>query len=640
MDREHRKRHILAVEAEVQVPSACSSPRVSVIIRPSLECVRNATLTTEALASFRMTVSLTGIGSQPVPGDMSSLWSFHPIVAASQGPDAALARRHGLLRWSLLLVGLTIFIRLPALVHPTAIDDESIASVVAFEIVDGGKPYINGIERKPPLFFWMYASVFALAGKYNWVALHATSILWVLLTMLGLYVAGRLLFDRTTGLVAALFYTIYEPWAYWKNVAFNGELVMNLPIAWAVLLVLRPSNSRVRPELLMAGALLCMGFLFKQPAAAAAVPLGIYLLLPSYRRKRRLDRSHSFLHATLLSAGFFGTLGLTVAILIRQGLFEESLRWTILDHDVPHGPTDPVFWMRGGLGLLAFVAACAPLVIGATLSIAGRWNRSEPLWKGQEPEFAALVGLLIASLVGTSASGRFYPHYFIQLVLPLSFLAAPVYMRVLSGQPPYRSWLLQRRTTIGWLVVTTIGFSVSYAVGLYAHRGACEAGVYIRTHSQADDRIFVWGQGVAPTIYLDAHRRPVSRYVTTFALTGYIFGSALSWNPSHDTSDRILPGSWDHLQEEFRAHPPRFIVDTDAVRKIPKYPVERFPVLHRLLTEHYELVYRAREGVIYGRRSPPTGEGMIRYRRLIPVRASQARPEAGVNPKCASQTTS
>ena len=40
-------------------------------------------------------------------------------------------------------------------------------SVVANEIVDGGRPYVDAVERKPPLLFWTYAAVFKVAGKYQ-----------------------------------------------------------------------------------------------------------------------------------------------------------------------------------------------------------------------------------------------------------------------------------------------------------------------------------------------------------------------------------------------------------------------------------------------------------------------------------------
>ena len=58
----------------------------------------------------------------------------------------------------------TIAIRLPSLLHPQPIDSEAMYSVVANEIVDGGRPYVDAVERKPPLLFWTYAAVFKIAG--------------------------------------------------------------------------------------------------------------------------------------------------------------------------------------------------------------------------------------------------------------------------------------------------------------------------------------------------------------------------------------------------------------------------------------------------------------------------------------------
>src|ERR1044072_140948 len=86
------------------------------------------------------------------------------------------------------IILLTIAIRLPSLIHPRAIDSEAMYSVVANEIVDGGQPYIDAVERKPPLLFWTYAAIFTIAGKFNWPALHLVALIWTLCTVGGLYV--------------------------------------------------------------------------------------------------------------------------------------------------------------------------------------------------------------------------------------------------------------------------------------------------------------------------------------------------------------------------------------------------------------------------------------------------------------------
>src|SRR5205823_8474475 len=261
-------------------------------------------------------------------------------------------------QWVVLgVVLLTIAIRLPSLLHPQPIDSEAMYSVVANEIIDGGRPYLDAVERKPPLLFWTYAAVFKVAGKFNWTALHVVALVWSLCAMAGLYVIGRELFDRSTGLIAALFYSVFQSWAVWKNLTFDAEMLMNLPIIWAWAIALRRSSSRLRPELFPAGALLGTAFLLKQPAAIAAVPLGIYLLLPSYRASRGLTRTNSIIQAAILTAGFLAAVGLVTIVIWKQGILHEAFYWTIAADDVPH-----VFWQKGIVITLTFLGACLPLV--------------------------------------------------------------------------------------------------------------------------------------------------------------------------------------------------------------------------------------------------------------------------------------
>src|SRR6266403_3127668 len=323
------------------------------------------------------------------------------------------------------IILLTVAIRLPSLLHPFPVGDEAGYSVIANEIVDGGRPYIDAVDRKPPLLFWTYAAVFKVAGEYNWMALHILSLIWTLATMAGLYVIAKQLFDRETGLIAALFYSVFQPWASFKNLAFNGEMVMNLATVWGWAIGLRRSSSKWRPELLGAGALLGAGFLLKQPAAIAAVPLGIYLLLPSYRTSRRLLLSASVTQAAMLTTGFFGTLALVASVLHGQGILHQAIYWTITDHTIPY-----VFWKKGILVTLAYVVGFLPLLVGAAIAIRDK----HAIWAGKNAERTALLGLLVASAVGAAAGARFYEHYYIQLVPPLALLAAPYYAQLWAGR--------------------------------------------------------------------------------------------------------------------------------------------------------------------------------------------------------------
>lgn len=479
---------------------------------------------------------------------------------------------------------LTVLTRLPALVYPHPIDDEAIYSVVATEIVHGGRPYVNAVERKPPLLFWTYAALFDLAGPYDWRALHVLAVLWVLATMAGLFVAGREIAGPEAGLAAALLYSIFQPWMTWKNLALNGELLMNLPLAWALAILFARERPRSRPGLLAAGALIAVACLLKQPAGIAILPAVVYMLTRAYRGSRGLGVSDARRHAALVCVGFAAAL-VTVGLVLRaQGILGDAWYWSVGDHDMPH-----VFWLRAVEHSTGFLLACLPLVGGAIVSL-----RNGDLWRGRAAERDSLIVWIAASCIGVSASARFYPHYYIQLVLPLAVAAAPAYARLWQQAAP--RWSLAGTATAAWLIATMLVFAVSQSVGLRAQRTP-PAGLYLRQHSSSADRVFVWGQ--SPRIYDDAERRPACRYVATFPLTGYVFGSTV---PGLDLRSRILPGAWSTLQQDFARHRPAFIVDTEAGPGALT-PIAQFPVLQQFIARDYQPVWRSAAAVVYRRRA-------------------------------------
>jgi len=156
--------------------------------------------------------------------------------------------------------------------------------------------------------------------------------------------------------------------------------------------------------------------LLKQPAAIAAVPLGVYVLLPRYRYTRGYAVVDSLIQATVLTVGFLAVLLAVGATLQSRGLLGEAMYWTIGDHDIPH-----VFWDKALEHSATFAAACLPLVAGAAASLT-----SADSGPGRRAERTTLCGLLIVSAIGAAASGRFFPHYYIALLPPLTLLASPV----------------------------------------------------------------------------------------------------------------------------------------------------------------------------------------------------------------------
>ena len=495
----------------------------------------------------------------------------------------------------LALFLLTVALRLPGIIDGRQIDDESFYSVIGNTVLDGGELYVDAVDRKPPLLFYSYAAFFALVGKYNFEGLHVLALLVTLVTMLAIYAVARRLFDWRVGVAAAFFYSVFAVTGDYRNAGMSASLLMNLPIVLALGLVFGGHARKARLELLLAGALLGLAFLYKQPAAIAAVPMGLYLLLPAYRRSRGLSLGYSILHAALLTAGFSAVLGAFAWWLSEKGILEAALHWTF-QTDFVHGPGDPVYWrfltVNGGL---SFVLMMAPLLACTVASLGAEARTS--LWADRRAELQGLVLFLVFSWIGVAASGRFSPHHFTQMLPSMCLLAAPVAVGIYDRRFEYRFPLLRRSGLLWTLGVFVVGFGIAQTITFAVRFKGGEAPAYVQTITEPGDCIFVWGP--SPDFYLDAERCAASRYVATFPLTGYIFGSPLTWDPDHDPSSRIHPGSWDELERELEAEPPRVLVDEFSLRGGGKYELGRYPYLRELVAEQYELVHETPKARVY-----------------------------------------
>lgn len=497
----------------------------------------------------------------------------------------------------LALALVTVALRLPGIIDGRQIGDESFYSVIGNIVLDGGDLYVDAVDRKPPLLFYSYAGFFALVGKYNFEGLHALALLVTFATMLALYVVAARLFDWRVGIAAAFFYSVFAVTGDYRNAGMNASLLMNLPIVIALGLLFGGHARKLRPELLVAGALLGLAFLYKQPAAIAAVPMGLYLLLPAYRSSRGLSFGYSILHGALLTTGFAAVLGAFAWWLHESGILDAALHWTF-QTDFVHGPTDPVYWrFLAVYGGLSFVLMMGPL-LACTAASFGSQSRTL-LWADRRAELQGLVLLLTFSWIGVAASGRFAPHHFTQMLPSMCLLGAPVLVGIYDRRLEFRFLPLKRGVLLWTLGIFAVCFCIAQAITFQVRFKGGEAPTYVQSITEPGDCIFVWGP--SPDFYLDAERCPASRYIATFPLTGYIFGSPLTWDPEHDPSSRIHPGSWEELERELAESPPKVLVDEFSLRGGGKYELARYPTLRELVDEQYELVHETPKARIFRR---------------------------------------
>jgi len=472
-------------------------------------------------------------------------------------------------------------LRLPNHRIPIINVDEADFVVEANVLLEGGRPYVDFVEKKPPLIYVLYAGGMALVGRYHLPAMRLLLIPWILATALFVGLVARKIYGERQGLLAVPLYAIAVSVGPPLDMhAVNAESLFLLPLVAGTWLALGERPLRW----LAAGVLLALAALVKQQAGMQLPILAAFLALHLGGRAR-------WQAPVILGCGFAGTCLAAAAVLIAVGSWREFLYWTVAVNRYYIGngnsfgdglrlmvrallelvPASPGFWLFGALG-----AALA-------LRRANRAASALPLiW-------------LCGSCLPLSLGGRFFPHYFLQLFPPLAILASMAAVALWDGASRFRRARIGLAAAavaglVAWPAVgwTRAGMDVERVSTPHAVPDARRLAAYIREETSPDARILVWGYGSA--IYYLAERRPATRFPYVTYLVGAVEGTPSWWNPFVRSRPLEIPRAWDLLFEDLARHPPELIVDTAKARYFAfwKFPPSRYPRLQRYIDEGYE----------------------------------------------------
>jgi hypothetical protein len=125
---------------------------------------------------------------------------------------------------------------------------------------------------------------------------------------------------------------------------------------------------------------------------------------------------------------------------------------------------------------------------------------------------------------------------------------------------------------------------------------------YLRQHSAADARVFVWGN--SPQIYLYAERRMGTRYPSVNYQTGRVWGTPANEVGGRPYRDGIPANAWENLLGDLERNRPDFIVDAAAgkLNKMDEESIARHPRMAALVAYHYVLAALVEGVPIYRRR--------------------------------------
>lgn len=418
----------------------------------------------------------------------------------------------------------------------------------------GGVLYRDVVDRKPPFLPYLYALVQRITGTDSLTWIRVLAIVAHVVTAVALSELARRRWGRRAAFWAPVLYLLASAAMYRPDAqAANFEVFM---LAFTALAMLWADQDRP----VAAGLAVAAAALTKQVGAATMAPV---VLIAWWRGGRR---------AAVAAVSAACAAVVVTALLCGWGRFWYFNVTSGVSYADPSGSGTPVVHEAMD-SLRVFGFGAAVLLVGALASVR-RWRRDSDIWLW-----------LISSAVGVAAALHFLGHYYLQVLPPLSLLAAASFSRL-------RAPIV--RVLGAAAVVITLVFMVGPMDAPLRRPYAVLAGEVARCAAPGAP-IFVWGQ--FPQLYWETDRPPSSRFVTGAFLTGYSVGR---------TAARVgaryaAPDAWQDFLTDQGAHPAAVIVDT-----VPPGPLSmtHYPVLAELVARDYRRVGRFENGVVYVYRRP------------------------------------
>lgn len=476
----------------------------------------------------------------------------------------------------MVFTGLSVLTRLVVSRVDVINVDEASYMVGAWELLRGRLPYTAFGDNKPPLIYAYYAVAQLLGGHGIASVRLITALITTPLTAFAVSAFYR--HDRR-GVVGAVLFLLYSA-SYTASdmLAVNCEPVMMLPLAWA-LVAIRDEDDAVRLErVFAAGLLVGLAALVKYQAGLWAVPIAFALWYNGRAHRARLGPL-----AAAMGLGLLLPVLATATVFAVAGGLEGFFYWNVTHNfEYLQNPiTGAEALSRGAARIVPFVAVTSVLWYG--------WFRSGLAAPSRYWE------RLVAGLIGASAAAaclglRFFPHYFIQLYVPLAIAAAPWAAACLVWPPPRRGWVAAGMTVAlvaGW---TTINVTrIGGRTGAALNGPAAAVATRIRQDICAEGSLFVWGS--APEFYYHAGMPLASRFFfPEFPLVRYYAGNPSATArqaPARRRTRRVR--HWSRLMADLARSKPNYIIDTApaGIARWQTFPMQDYPLLHRLVTRRY-----------------------------------------------------
>lgn len=511
----------------------------------------------------------------------------------------SVSRSRPWLAWIVIGLAVTswvIWLRAPTF-HVTLWNvDEAIHAAAARTILEGGVMYRDAVDQRTPLSYYAVAAVFRITGINNLPALRCVIAGIIVFTALALFALGRRSHSLLRGAASALVFAGLSSYLLSPDDAYAAHtewFVALFTTLGAVVFWSGNGPASGLGRMAATGALFGAAFLSKQPALLdLAAPLGTlaYLALTRTSSWRAVVRA-----VTGVLGGFAMIVGGATILLWAAGASADFLFYAWTYNVRYYGPdVSAAARLFSGVPFFLHLAQTYPIVLASALSavlvvfVRVVQLRPSPVLARAQGAECYLLLWSTSSLAAAISSGRGFDHYFIEFLPAFSWLAAwttdSLVASLLATAHPSRRFLASLALSALAVNVLITPFAARQVI-IPPPDPALPVARFINTHSQPEDKIFVWGYN--PDIYLYSDRASASRFLYCTFQTGLIPWTNL--DPAKDTHYAVVPGSMDTLMVDLHRNSPLFIVDCGVGphRHFEKYPLDNFEPLRRLTEESY-----------------------------------------------------
>jgi hypothetical protein len=405
------------------------------------------------------------------------------------------------MRVGVVAVALLTLVSVAVLVpnHPAGRDpaeDSGVFFYAAQRLLDGGAPYRDIWDHKPPGVYFVDALGLALAGRLGVWLVQVTSL--IVAALLG-YRALRRDFGPVAALVGSLVWLVTLPRLFLEFGQTSFVEFYALPLQFGALCLLKEIRTLTTARAVAIGAIGGAALLLKPTLIGIWLAIGLVILFQQRRR--------SFAPLALVAAGALLPLAIVAAWAAARGVLGEMVDQALVYNRAyaAFAPvTDRVDAVLSGLRLtlpsgLAVIAVAAWLyaVVARLFS---------PVLLG-----VALVAFPIE--LALSTWGRGYHYYFIAWLPAMAVLAAFAVNR-LQALPHQRIAL--PAIALGVVAMCVLPALLVARLATTTDPGKfTAAAAFVSAHTRPQDTVLVWGSHAEVLVL--AERRSPTRYVYQYA---------------------------------------------------------------------------------------------------------------------------